>query len=210
MAKFVLLVIALIAAVVDAAGSSHNDTERVDCFPADATVVLEGGAVVRMSQLRVGDSVLVSQGTYSAVFLFTHADARAQRNFVQLTTAGGETLELTAGHYLPVRSKGLVAAHMVAPGDALTLSSGVTSQVVRVATANKIGLYNPQTLHGNIAVNGIVASTFTMAADPGIAQALLSPVRAGYAKLACTIMWRHDVAAFMGRMLGTAGKAVVA
>jgi len=215
---FVLSVVFAIAAVVVVNGAvkaspSPKSNTTADCFPADATVALQDGSVKRMDELRVGDSVRVSSGVYSKVFLFTHADPHAKRSFVKLTTDTGHALELTSGHYLPVNNNynnKLVAASEVAVGDALTLTNGNTAYVVQVATAVKVGLYNPQTMHGNIAVNDIVASTFTIASDPAIAHALLSPLRTGYAKFKCTIKWRHDAAVFMAKLLGTAGKAVAA
>jgi Hint module len=52
------------------------------CFPADATVELEGGAVVTIETLAVGDRVHVGNGQFSEVFMFTHEVADHAGEFV--------------------------------------------------------------------------------------------------------------------------------
>lgn len=197
----------LIVTVVNAA-----KTKRNDCFPADATVALEDGTVKAMENLVVGDRVNIGGGKFSQVFLFTHSDAQVvSTNFVQLTTETGEELVLSDGHYLPI-SGSVKAACAVQVGDFVTLASGIESKITKkMSYVEKIGLFNPQTLNGNIVVNGVLASTFTMAADPKLAQAALSPLRACFAKLGgYSINFNHGVASYLGNMLSAAGKSVVA
>jgi hypothetical protein len=61
-----------------------------------------------------------------------------------------------------------------------------------------VGLYNPQTLHGDIVVDGVRASTYTEAVDPVFAHAVLAPVRAVYRWFGVEV----------GGMDGGGGKAV--
>lgn len=52
------------------------------------------------------------------------------------------------------------------------------SPVVAVEPIWRVGMYNPQTRHGDIVVNGFVVSTYTEAVrTPTIAHALMTPVR---------------------------------
>lgn len=60
------------------------------------------------------------------------------------------------------------------------MESGIEDDIVSIERVTEIGLHNPQTLDGNIVVNGIVATTYTEAILPPIAEALLAPVRASY------------------------------
>lgn len=155
-----------------------DDDEGGRCFPASATVELSTGDVVPMDHLAVGDIVKVAPGTYSPVFMFTHAAADAQSSFVELTTATGSTLTLTRGHYLYANGA-LMAASEVRFGDELMMSDGKATRVVSVSSRADTGLYNPQTLHGDLVVDGIVASTYTTAVEPTIAHSLLlAPARA--------------------------------
>lgn len=176
-----------------------NDDDDSSCFPADATVTLESGAVIRMDALHVGDRVAVGGGAFSDVYLWTHRDAVATPLLVRLTTAGGASLRLTPGHLVYVAAVAgsattaapprLVAAAHVAIGDALVLdgptaavNSSTAVVVVAVAREVGVGLYNPQTLDGSIVVDGIRCSTVTVAVPGGVAVAelLLAPWRAAY------------------------------
>lgn len=173
------------------ARGEDKDDDDSSCFPADATVTLDGGRVVRMDALHVGDRVAVGGGAFSDVYLWTHRDAAATPSLVRLATAGGASLRVTPGHLVYVAAAvaaapRLVAAADVAVGDALVLdrtpanaSAAVVVAVGRVAGA---GLYNPQTLAGAIVVDGFRCSTVTAAVPGGVAaaEALLSPWRLAY------------------------------
>lgn len=148
------------------------------CFPASATVVAPGGLQVRMEDLAVGDSVTVGE-QLSQVFMFTHSDPKGMYSFVELTTLSGHALSLSGGHFLYVDGL-LKRADAVSVGETLLLSDGARSPVVNVRWIRERGLYNPQTLHGDIAVNGVVASTYTAAVEPKIAHALLAPARVAF------------------------------
>lgn len=149
------------------------------CFPADATVTLAAGGRKRMDAVRVGDVVLAAPGVYSPVFALTHADAGATAEFARLCTCCGECLRLTPGHYIHANG-GLVAAGAVRVGDEVVGASGMRKKIVSVGREEGTGLYNPQTLHGDVVVDGILSSTYTTAVEAGVAHGLLTPVRKVY------------------------------
>lgn len=154
------------------------------CFPESATVGLEGGGRKRMDEVRVGDRVSVGNGEYSDVFMWTHNQKTDEPYpFVRLETAAGAKLTLTAGHYLRAGGE-LKPAGEVEVGDTVTLEDGAMSDVVRISHVHEYGFYNPQTLHGDIAVDGVVASTYTEAIAPAKAHAILAPVRVLYKAMA--------------------------
>lgn len=155
-----------------------NGNDDGKCFPADATVTLHTGEKRRMDALSVGDIVHVGAGIYSTVFMFTHKTASYTSTYIQLTTASGFVLRATPGHFIHANSRLVAAAH-IAVGDKLVRASdGSADAVVHVASVAGTGLYNPQTLHGDVAVNGVVASTYTRAVEPSLAHAALAPARA--------------------------------
>lgn len=156
-----------------------------DCFPAAATVAV-AGELRAMEDLAVGDNVAVGGGV-SRVFMFTHAEKEGLFPFVRLTTAGAEAVSLSAGHYIYANGA-LVKARAVRVGDRLRLAKGGEAAVVGVEETRERGLYNPQTLQGDIVVGGIVASTYTSAVEPRVAHALLAPVRAVYAWLGLSMV----------------------
>lgn len=57
---------------------------------------------------------------------------------------------------------------------------GVPVVVEKVQRVAGKGLYNPQTVLGDIVVDGFLATTYTSAAKAEVAHALLAPVRAAY------------------------------
>lgn len=155
------------------------------CFPADATVQTADGAVVRMDDLAVGDTLRTSPSTTGRVYFFSHADRSGVHSFVRLTTAAGAAITLSPGHYLPVvraAQRGaafLTAASAVMVGDELTLASGERSPVVAVATVSAVGLYAPHAVGGaGVVVDGVWASELTTAVAPAVATPALRAVRA--------------------------------
>jgi Hint module len=169
-----------------AASGTKAGSKSSSCFPSHATVELESGARLRMDELRVGDRVRVSKDAFSDVFLFTHKVERAAARFVVIHMASGHTVSMTSGHYIYANDATLVPAASVQVGDELTLASGAHSAVVSVSHAVHAGVYNPQTLHGDIVVDGIVTSTYTTAVSPVLGHASLSPLRALYSALGLT------------------------
>jgi hypothetical protein len=68
-----------------------RDLAVTSCFPADATVMLRGGATVHMSQLQLDDEVAVrtAEGSvaWSAVYAFGHRDDSTPADFVELAVS---------------------------------------------------------------------------------------------------------------------------
>lgn len=164
------------------ASPSASDPDGDDgsvCFPAHATVQLEDGSVKTMDQIELGDRVKVAKDTYSDVYMFTHKDATIKHSFVQISTESGKSLTATRGHYIYIN--GNFAAAMTAKvGDVLQLGNGANTIVNRVSIISSVGLFNPQTIHGDIIVDSIRASTFTQTIEPATAQTMLAPFRMLY------------------------------
>lgn len=154
--------------------TSFDDSAASLCYPAKATVELGEGQLKRMDELEVGDVVQVGD-EFSPVFGFTHRMPLVSQDFIELTTGSGYRIALTKGHFLYVNDQ-LRPAAEVRKFDRLRLVDGETS-VERIEVVRKTGLYNPQTLHGDIVVNGVVASTYTTSVEPKTAHALLLPLR---------------------------------
>ncbi|PXF43792.1 Desert hedgehog protein B [Gracilariopsis chorda] len=177
-----------------------------ECFPAAATVTLEDGSAKRMDALHVGDSVLVStneQGgpVYSHIFMFSHQDRSTISSFVSIETSHGQTLQVSPGHFVYIDGR-LSPAREVRVGDVLTSHVG-REQVIRarsVSTLRARGLYNPQTIHGDLVVNGVQVSTYTTAVKPVAATALMAPIRAAYA---CRTRWPHRISLLLARGVPT-------
>jgi hypothetical protein len=171
------------------------------CFPADATVQLSSGSIVPMLKLKIGDKVLASDGWYSEVYVMSHQDPTSIMEFVQLKLQN-HTIEATAGHFLPVSRS---CDHLVEDTRASDVTQGMCLFVLTAGQMKEMqpvlskqhvikqGVYNPFTMHGTIAVNGVVASSHSDWFLDGLAeyfgrthllptvyQAVLAPARGLY------------------------------
>uniref|UniRef100_A0A7S1XBW5 Hint domain-containing protein n=1 Tax=Compsopogon caeruleus TaxID=31354 RepID=A0A7S1XBW5_9RHOD len=164
-------------------GSNSNATSDDGvCFPADAKVLLESGQVVAMENLRVGDKVLTSDGSYSEVFFFSHRVPRTSPNSFMEISAEDISLALSPSHYIAINGR-LTEARTVKVGDTIsTVNEGAFKTLV-VSSVSKVvkgGLYNPHTFAGNIVVNAVSVSCYTSTVDPRMAHLLLAPLRMLY------------------------------
>ncbi len=147
------------------------------CFPASAKVQLRGGRSITMANVRVGDEVLVSAGVYSPVYMFSHQLSDAVHWFVVLGfDQSSENFVATEGHLLYVNGV-LSRAGTIRPGDLVEDAHGNALRVNSVSREPRVGLFNPQTVHGDIIVDGVRASTYTESVDYSLAHALLAPFR---------------------------------
>lgn len=152
---------------------------RTTCFPGGVSVVVKGKGQARMDEVEIGDWVLVGEGRFDRVFGFTHRISSGRRRFVRLVTAGGREVRATSGHFVYVQ-EGVKRAGDVAVGDFVPTGDGEEERVVQVEEVLDDGLYNPQTLSGDVVVGGLRVTTYTEAIIPNAAHALLAPVRAAY------------------------------
>ncbi len=173
--------------------STSTNAGGADCFPASALVQLEDGTEVPMNKLRVGDRVAVGGGMYSEVFMFTH-HLKGQHRFVRIETGNKLAIEASNGHYLWVNGA-LKEAQNVVVGDRVVLGDGMVTTVTKVQMdVAREGLYNPQTHHGDIVVNGIIASTYTKVAHVKVAHAAFAPLRAMVGSFGVQIKWNNALA----------------
>lgn len=154
---------------------SPSDEDNV-CFPSSARVTVQDGSVKRMDQLAIGEEVQVGPQLFSAVFMFTHKSQNVDYRFLEISVDTGSKLLLTDGHFLYLNGE-MAMAKTTQVGDTVSLSDGGKGSVVAVSYRNARGLYNPQTMHGDILVDGVLASTYTKTVSPHIAHGLLAPLR---------------------------------
>lgn len=155
--------------------SDPEDDDDDICFPASARVTLACGKNIAMKDLTADHQVKHSASGASRVFLFTHRTPRVRSRMVRITTSCGHAVTLSASHYVRTPS-GLLAAKNVAVDGKVETISG-SCKVVAVERVAAVGLYAPHTLHGDIVVDGVVASSYAQSVHPRVAHALLLPIR---------------------------------
>ncbi|CAN8077276.1 unnamed protein product [Agarophyton chilense] len=162
--------------------STENSSNNAACFPSDATVELDDGTVKTMSSLRIGDRVKVAHPKeYSEVYFFSHNHADKQSDFVNIKTSLDDAaLTLSPGHFMYANGA-LVEASRVVVGDKVSVShDSKIAEVTQVSRIKAKGLHNPHTVHGDIIVNGVVASTLTSTLHPSLAKFILTPLKMVY------------------------------
>jgi desert hedgehog len=157
---------------------ANSTSSKNACFPASSMVELDSGLHKTMAELEIGDKVRVGAFEYSAVFMFTHRLRNVTSQFIDIRTASGHNLLISPGHHVFVNND-ISPARLIEVGDTVRLAVGETT-VTQTRLVEKVGLYNPQTLHGNILVDGLLATTYTETISPGVAHAVLAPLRVLY------------------------------
>lgn len=145
------------------------------CFPASAVVHLEDGDMRAIHKLTAGDHVKASESLSSMIYFFSHRRGAVLTDFVRIESDWNHTITMSEGHYLYANGR-LKAAGDVQIGDFLRTLDG-RCRVRDVKRVQDVGLYAPHTMHGDIVVNRVVASSYTRAMHPYLAHALLWPAR---------------------------------
>lgn len=125
---------------------------------------------MRFTVITVGDRVLLPVDVYSDIFGFTHRLPKADsyREFARPFSDDAGQL-VTASHYIYLNGD-LQAAENAAVGELAFLGDGRALAITSVGREKAYGLYNPQTVHGDIVVSGFVTSTYTQAVDARVAH----------------------------------------
>lgn len=136
------------------------------CFPANARVHHELKGWIPMTELSLGDSVLVDhEGKHEPVYSFGHYASTTAATYVQMMTDGNQRIELSSKHMIFVRRNNVmtpVAAETVVVGDVLQTSKGDHVTVSRIKSVLRAGAYAPFTPSGTIVVDDVVASNFVI------------------------------------------------
>lgn len=169
-----------------------QDTPTTDsgraCFPSNSTVELQDGRVKTMEELRTGEKVRVGAGRFSEVFMWTHRDGRFEGNwYIKLVIEGGAVFTATMGHLVYLCKNGevgcrreVVPVEGVRVGDSIwvvDVRKEITVSVTSVLRTSSRGLYNPQTFHGDIVVDGVVVTCYTKLIPLLSAHSALAPLR---------------------------------
>jgi len=135
------------------------------CFPGDATVIVENVGVTPVSQLQLGDSVLVdTEGNYESIYTFGHYEepsASKITEFTKIITRGSKELILSPSHMVQTSSK-TIPAMQIKKGDSLVsaTSKDVTVRSVETIRLKNSGMYAPFTPSGYLVVNDMVVSNY--------------------------------------------------
>lgn len=143
------------------------------CFPADSTVVTPDGDQIRLHDLVRGQFIATADAATHQIgfekFLGDlHSDAEHSQpsEFVNLIHEHG-SLSLSASHFVNTFESGFVPADQVNVGEHLLTNFHQgrrlqRSRVLSIKTVVEVGIYAPLTFSGNILVNGVLVSSYTI------------------------------------------------
>ncbi|XP_029975167.1 desert hedgehog protein [Salarias fasciatus] len=174
--------------------ADHSVTvEKGGCFPGWARVTVAGGRQKTLSSLAPGDMVMAMSATgrvvFSRILLFLHHDQESRSTFLSLETEDGHRLALTAHHlvFLAPRCSsdggGYRAqfASRAKTGDCVLIHTAggevLPSQITAVSAVGGVGVYAPLTEAGTLFVDGVLASSYALVEDHGLAHWAFGPVR---------------------------------
>mmetsp|Transcript_14394 Transcript_14394/g.21239 ORF Transcript_14394/g.21239 Transcript_14394/m.21239 type:complete len:493 (-) Transcript_14394:256-1734(-) len=130
------------------------------CFSGSSTVTVQNRGRMSIRELQIGDMVLTSDQKYEPIYSFGHRIENAEGDFVRITTADKNSLEMSSKHMIFTKDRGVIPASMLRKDDHVLNSLGVEVVVQSIAMIASKGLYAPFTPSGQLVVNDIIVSSF--------------------------------------------------
>ena len=131
------------------------------CFSSKSLVYVQKKGWLNISQIKIGDKVLVHGGSYSQVYSFGHRNARESADFLQIHSKSTyNPIEISSDHLLLLGGKHWVPAADLRVGDMLTKGDGSSTVISRIGQVTRQGVFAPFTVSGSIVVNDVVASNY--------------------------------------------------
>jgi len=134
------------------------------CFSSVATAMVENKGQIYVKDIQVGDKVLTAGGNYETVYTVDHKNPTKRTRFLQIySEETSSPLEITDHHMVFVNdTKTAIPASRINVGDKIQLLDGI-STVTKISHIIRDGIWNPITSDGTIVVDGVVASTYSLA-----------------------------------------------
>jgi len=131
------------------------------CFSGDNTVTVENVGAVEMSDLSIGDMVLVGENQYEPIYSFGHKNDNASAEYIKISTdVTKNPIKLSAAHMISIEGDRYVPASSVKKGDMIQLATGESATVKNTKTVTREGAYAPFTRSGKLVVNDVVVSNY--------------------------------------------------
>lgn len=159
------------------------------CFSGDTEVYHETKGRIPMTEVVVGDKIRSIKAMtlgYLPVIYFIHRDPEKLAEFVEVRTENGIALKMTLLHLmyrvtcdanLGKQKWKMVFAQELLPGDCVVFTGEGRPQKVKVESVRRLwqrGVYSPVTSTGNLIVNDLVASSYSVVKDNALQTCVFS------------------------------------
>lgn len=188
------------------------------CFPATARVCRDDGAILLMSDVRIGDLLLVADGTYSPVWTFlVHQQQGSFIDYLRIST-NRSTLQITRSHLILMHRQGhtgpprYLQASRLRPGDHIFLlradakETRQETEVVEVIdTVKRSDAYAPLTEAGTLVVDDVIVSCYGAYEHHSLIHAAMQPFRMWNKMKSYLVVsdeWKNDVGGYVEGWLG--------
>lgn len=167
--------------------NSPEDSGSV-CFPPTAQLTRPDLSQVPIHAVSIGDLVQVSSTLFSPIISFSHREPNRRTQFLHLSfqhpaqlANTSHTIQLTSSHLLRRLDGTLIPAGNLRIGDAVrVIHKSHVAFLISIRRVWRVGVYSPITEHGDLVVDGVIASCYTTSIRALAAHALLVPVRAAF------------------------------
>lgn len=156
------------------------------CFPGQSQVVLDGGEMKKLFDLRLGDTVMTIQnGELVPTMILGFLDKRVNKmtEYINLDMEGGKSLLISQTHAMFIQDKNQTVKSIMAQdaklGDLVFVKSGQfinVARIIGITFKQKTGAFVPLTATGTLLVDGVLVSCYTNA-DHWVAHSALAPLR---------------------------------
>mgnify|MGYP001077172210 CR=1 FL=1 len=150
------------------------------CFPGRSQVILHDGRTKQLSQLKIGDLVIVNENNvYEPVLAFIHASKENLFNYLAMEINSSlsntsSTLFVSPNHLIFDYDSGEARfAGKFQVGDRVQFiqNNKITpSEIINIELKQEQGFYAPLTPSGTIVVDGVVASNYASVSNHALAH----------------------------------------
>ena len=174
----------------------------ISCFAGSSQITLEDGTIKALSDIQIGDKVLVNKNNlYEPVLSFIHSQRQGQFSFLaisiqSLLSNSSSTIFISANHLIFDFDSGkAIFAGKLHVGDRVQFIDNdkiVPGEIIDIQLTKQQGYYAPLTTSGTIVVNGVVASNYATVSNHELAHQVMAIYR-WWISLVGTSKWNENI-----------------
>jgi len=147
---------------VELANIRSSKKTKGKCICGTGIVITSNGLTKKVKDVVIGDSLLLSNGMFSTVFL-THQDPSGPMFQIQVESNGIiKSIILSSMHLLFTINSEYIAAKNIMVGDNIMMSSGTLGKCISIKIMENREAFSIFTYSGELDVNGVRVSSFTV------------------------------------------------
>ncbi|CAF3040445.1 unnamed protein product [Rotaria sp. Silwood2] len=165
----------------------NTTIRKISCFPGSSQIALDDGSFKALSDISIGDRVLVNEhNVYEPVIAFIHGEREGLFGFlaidVQSTVSNYSSTIFISSHHLmfDFESGNARYAKSFHVGDLVQLienAQTVSGKIIDIRPTKQKGFYAPLTPSGTIVVDGVLCSNYAVVENHALAHKVMGIYR---------------------------------